>query len=388
MSSPLARLILVGGGHAHLEVLRRLSSASLPAEVLLISAYPRHHYSGMVPGYLGGIYTEDEIAFDLGRLAGGANARFLCDLVTRVDSRSRRLETAGNGWFEYDWVSFNIGSLAAGSTAPGVRRHVQLVKPISRAVELKDEVLELACQGRRRVPISVVGGGAAGVEVALAVDRLLRDRGVSPEVTLWEASGGILREYPRWFRRRAESILERRGISLRLDARVEAVQSASVRVKHEGQQASALTVWLAGAAAPPLFRESGLAVDDRGFLLVDDRLRCVEDDRLFGAGDCVTPAHYPETPKAGVYAVREAPVLWKNLDAAIQGKQPESRYRPQGQFLSILNTCDGKALLHYKGLVSHSRWAWWLKDWIDRRFVQKYQLGSARGAPVPGRPGG
>jgi selenide,water dikinase len=131
-------------------------------------------------------------------------------------------------------------------------------------------------------------------------------------------------------------------------------------------------VWLSGAAASPVFQESGLSVDERGFLLVNEALHCVDDARVFGVGDCSTLAAYPHTPKAGVYAVRQGPVLWESLTAVINGKALP-QYEPQSGFLSILNTADGKALLRYKSVVSHSRWAWKLKDWVDRRFMERYQ---------------
>ena len=133
-----------------------------------------------------------------------------------------------------------------------------------------------------------------------------------------------------------------------------------------------LTVWLSGAAAPPVFRDCGLSLDARGFLLVTDSLHALDDGRVFGVGDCATLAAHPHTPKAGVYAVRQGPVLWESLIASLNGS-PLPLYMPQSGFLSILNTADGKALLRYKRLVSHSRWAWQLKDWIDRRFMERYQ---------------
>ncbi len=342
------------------------------ARVLLVSAYPRHHYSGMVPGYLAGSYREEEIAFDLAAQAAAAGAQFLCDEVSGLDPQSRRLVTRGHGTIEFDRVSFNIGSRAAGWDLPSVRRHAQLVKPISRAVQLRQRTLTLGRSGEE-VHVSVVGAGAAGVEVALALRRLLEEQGARPRITLWEASATILDGYPEHVRRRANRILARAGVEVRTEAPVAAVGPSMIEPERGDRQPADLTVWLAGPAAPPLFRDSGLPVDARGFLLVDPTLRSVGDERIFGAGDCVTPAEDPGTPKAGVYAVREAPVLSRNLEAVLGGAAPAVRYRPQEGFLSILNTSDGKALLHYRGLVSHSRWAWRLKDWIDRRFVSKYE---------------
>ena len=133
-----------------------------------------------------------------------------------------------------------------------------------------------------------------------------------------------------------------------------------------------LVVWLAGAAGPGLLAGSGLPLDARGFLLVDATLRAVDGSPVWAAGDCATLADHPETPKAGVYAVRQGPVLARNLRAALGDGTPRA-YVPQKTFLSLLNTADGKALLRWHGLVSHSRFAWWLKDRIDRRFVRRYR---------------
>ena len=174
-------------------------------------------------------------------------------------------------------------------------------------------------------------------------------------------------------------MIEERGIDVWTRTRVTAVTPDAVEVEVRGRAStfpSDLTVWLTGPAAPPLFRgpepERNLPLDDRGFLLVDSSLRSPGDPRIFGAGDCVTPTEHPDTPKAGVYAVREAPLLWKSLRASLRGTDDHPSYEPQTGFLSILNTADGKALLRWKGLVSHGRWAWRLKDWIDRRFIDRY----------------
>ena len=118
-------------------------------------------------------------------------------------------------------------------------------------------------------------------------------------------------------------------------------------------------------------------MDEKGFLLVNDSLQSVSDPKVFAVGDCATLKAYPETPKAGVYAVRQAPVLWQSLVSTFAGA-PLPRYVPQSGFLSLLNTADGKSVLRYKGLVSHSRWAWRLKDWIDRRFMNRYQTLAVR----------
>ena len=149
--------------------------------------------------------------------------------------------------------------------------------------------------------------------------------------------------------------------------------AARVRLENGESLACRLVVWVTAAVGWPIFHDSGLPLDDRGFLLLDDGLRSIGDSRVFAAGDCGTLAHFPKTPKAGVYAVREGPALHGSLMAALAGEKPP-HYRPQQGFLAILNTGDGRALLTYKGLVSYSRWAMRLKDVIDRRFLARYRV--------------
>jgi selenide,water dikinase len=372
------RLLLVGGGHSHLEVLRRQILEPHPGVSLtLISGASRQHYSGMVPGFLAGIYGEDEIAFDLAALSERAEGRFLEGEAVSVDS-SRRLVTLADGRnIEYDLVSFGVGSAAKGSASPGVAEHAWTIKPIQRAVELRDGLLGLSRRpGTARVV--VVGAGAGGVEVACASAALFDGAGRAREIAILESGKEILAGYTPRLRLRARRLMERKRFTLLLGASVSEVRSDSVRLQDGRDIPSDLTIWLTGPEPPSkLFRGSGLSLDARGYLLVDDSLRSVSDPRVFGAGDCATLVSYPDLPKAGVYAVREGPVLWKSLIAAAQDTRPP-RYRPQKDFLSILNTCDGKALLQYRGFVSRSRWSWRLKDAIDRRFMRRYQSLSRR----------
>lgn len=365
------RLVLVGAGHAHMEVMRRLIVMSGSwAKLVVVSQFDKHHYSGMVPGYLRGTYGEEEISFDLPPLVTAAGGEFICKRAVGVDPARRAVRLEGGAEIEYDIVSFNVGSRTIGGDSVGP--HAELVKPMSRAVDLHRRILGLAHRdGNKTRHAAVVGGGSAGVEIACAMAAVLDDAGGRRAVKILEGSDGILPGYSEPFRQRAESILRAKKIDVRTGRRVVKVHPDTVELEDGSRVESDLTVWLTGAAGPGIFEGSKLELDGRGFLLVDDSLRSLSDPNVLGVGDCVTLANYPATPKAGVYAVREAPVLWGSLlSAAGQGTRP--RYRPQEGFLSILNSADGKALLRYKSYVTHSLPAWWLKDWIDRRFVAKY----------------
>ncbi|HSS49204.1 MAG TPA: FAD-dependent oxidoreductase [Thermoanaerobaculia bacterium] len=370
------RLLLVGAGHAHLEILRRLILQPLPDVALtVVSLGSLHHYSGMVPGFLQGTYREDEIAVRVPDLMARAGGQFLAGraVALRPESQVVHVQTRPGETVEVPWdlVSFAVGSNTAGVDAPEIAGEAQRIKPLERVVALQARLRELA-GGGGTVPVVIVGGGAAGVEVALAIATALEKEGASHRITVVEEGETILAGYRSRFRRRARSILHQRGIVALTGARIAAVHPEWAET-HDGTRIpSRLTVWLTGAVSWPLFRSSGLPLDDRGFLLTGDSLSSVDDPRIFAAGDCGTLASHPDTPKAGVYAVREGPVLWQSLKAAIEGGE-SPRYTPQTGFLSILNTGDGRALLDYKGIVSHSRWAWRLKDRIDRRFMERYQ---------------
>src|SRR5579862_5523956 len=422
------RLVLAGVGHANLEVLRRFSSSALAGvDLTVISPGPLHLYSGMVPGYLRGTYRVEEIAVEVAPLVRDAGGRLLLGRAVGLDSHRRLVkvtggvdETAtsaadasareGDGVREvpYDLVAFAVGSDAIGAAAASARGAgaVLSCKPIGKAIELRRRLDLLAGDSQPPATVAVVGGGAAGVEIALAaVGRLQASaagrlqaspagrlgtsvaagRGTQAtghRVLLLEAGATILADRSPRLRRRAEEVLERRGVELRTGAKVVDVSSpgeaaappsrAVLRLGSGEEISCDLVIWVTAATGWPLFREAGLPLDDRGFLLVDDTLRAVADPRVFAAGDCATLTAFPGTAKAGVYAVREGPVLARGLRAALAGEEPP-RYRPQRGFLVILNTGDGRALLSYKGFVSYSRWAFRLKDTIDRRFVAKYR---------------
>jgi selenide,water dikinase len=368
----MKRVVLVGGGHAHLHVLRDAALRPSPgAELTLISPFDHHHYSGMVPGYLQGRYREEELAFDLRRLCQAARVRFVRGSAERIDVASRSVVVDGHP-IRFDAASLDVGSAALGMDVPGAREHAWTVRPMNQAVALRErtDALIRAATGDRPVRVCVVGAGAAGVEVALALHRRIESAARRAELTLLDR-GELLPGYPSRVRGLASEILSRRGITVHR-GEVRAVQEDGVRL-HAGESMPAeLVVWLTGAAPPALIRASDLPMGSDGFFQVDSTLRSTDGAPVWGAGDCVSIEGHPDVPKAGVYAVREAPVLAHNLRAWVAGGGPRE-YRPQSSFLSLLNTADGMALLRWHRFVSHSRLAWWLKDRIDRRFVRRYQ---------------
>lgn len=388
------QLILVGGGHAHLEVVRQFAARPVRgAGISLISPSPLHHYSSVVPGYLQGQQDESDFTFDLPALCAVAKVTFVQGYAEAVHASERSVEVrenvhsvAGTRRLSYDWLSIDVGSDPPGMDTPGVREFAMTLRPMSQAIALKQR-LELGIanalakrdeQGphatRRPVlPVCIVGAGAGGVEVALAIARRLRDAQVEGPITLIDQGPTILADYSATFQRRMTTLLTNRGVRVLTDRRVSAVTTDGVHLANGTPIAASLKVWITGAAAPALLRASDeLTRDSHGYLLVDDTLTSTGDARIWGAGDCITFRDHSPVAKAGVYAVREAPILAYNLRAALEGR-PLRHYTPQRRFLSILDTADDRAMLRWRGVSVHTGWALTLKRWIDGRFVRKYQ---------------
>lgn len=367
----MKRLVLVGGGHAHLEVLRELARRRASgADVVLISPSPLYYYSGMVPGYVQGTYADGALRIDLAALCRVAGATFREAAVEQLDGGGRWVDVGGER-MPCDLVSLDVGSDARGlDGVPGARAHAATIRPMERAVVLRERLLEIARAGGGDV--CVVGGGAAGVEIALASQRVVGATLPTCRVTIVDEHRAPLAALGTRAAARARAILEGSGVHLAMGHAVAAVTAAGVTLDSGVAIPAALTIWLTGAAPVECVRSAALPKDAGGFVLVDETLRSVGGGAVWGAGDCVSLRGAAGVVKAGVYAVREAPTLAQNLRAALNGG-PARRYRPQRQALAILNTADGGALLCWSGIVAHGRWAMRLKDRIDRGFVRRYQ---------------
>jgi selenide,water dikinase len=379
----LRNLLLVGGGHAHVQVLRRLAMELPPrTRITLVVDTPIAVYSGMVPGFVAGQYREGELEIDVLPLARRAGARVVVATATGIDVEQRRLQLDGRPPLAYDRVSFDVGSTVAGQQLPGVREHAFPTRPIGRFVGRLDSILEQARRGHgERLEVVIVGAGAGGVELAFCLEYRLRQGGIAPRVTLLDGGERILRGYPASLVRRVEGEAARRGLRILLGRRVAAVEPEAVVLEHGERLASAVTVWVTGAVSQTLFRDSGLPTDERGFVRVRPTLQVEGHDDLFAAGDCATLIEHPETPKAGVYAVRQGPYVGENLVASLSGGRLK-RYRPQGDFLTLLNLGDNQALGFKWGWSFGGGWVVRLKDRIDRRFMHRFQVLEADGAPT------
>jgi len=298
-------LILVGGGHAHLYTLRRLGELTgRGIAVTLVTPDRFHYYSGMGPGMLGGRYRPEEIRIDVQGLTERGGGRCAVSPAVGLDPLTRLLRLADGTTLSYDLLSLNIGSIV--STHPLPTDRIIPVKPIVNLVVARERLQQLARSAPPRV--LVAGGGAAGIEIAGNVRRLL---GVRGDVTL-VASGPLLHRFPPRARRLALSALAENRITILEGIRVEQWLDGGA-VLSDGRTVSWDVALVATGVKPPaLLGGWGLPLAPDGSLLVDPFLRSTGAPEVFGGGDCITPAGIP-LPRVGVYAVRQGPILFRNL---------------------------------------------------------------------------
>jgi selenide,water dikinase len=366
-------LVLVGGGHSHVEVLRDWARESVPAGRLTVLVdRPAAVYSGMVPGFVAGQYRLDDIEIDVRGLAQRAGAAWVGGKATRLDPHARRLSVEGAATVSYDTVSFDVGSTVSGLDRPGVMEHALRTRPIADFVRSVDALIARA-RSRPDFRLVVVGAGAGGVELAFAFSaRFAREGLRGASIVLLEAGPRVLAGYPDSAARRIGRNARARGIVIRYGTPVAEAHADRLTLESGEVLPCDAFVWVAGAASLPLFDGAGLERDERGFVKVRETLQAVGRDEIFAVGDCASLVTAPDLAKAGVYAVRQGPVLAHNLRARLTGR-PLRPYRPQRDFLSLLNLGDGRAVASKWGLSAEGAWAWWLKDRIDRRFVQRYR---------------
>lgn len=373
-------VLLVGAGHAHVEVLRRFGLRPPPSiRLTLLTREVDAPYSGMLPGLVAGHYAFAEAHVDAGRLARFAGARLCRDEATGIDLLARVVLCRGGSPVPFDVLSLDIGSRPNTATVPGADAHAIPVKPIDGFLARFAAVRARVQAGRSR-HVLLVGGGAGGTELLLSVERRLRRDAPDPaslRFTLVAGSGDILPGFPAAFRARFRAVLASRGIAVRTGRRVTAVEPGAVLLNNERVLADEV-LWTTQAAPAPWLAGTGLPLEG-GFLSVDATLRAAPG--VFAAGDTI--AFRPGAiPRSGVQAVRAGPVLAGNLRATLAGGRLRP-YRPQADALAILSTGGRYAVLTRNGVTLEGRWAWRLKDWIDRRWIARYNGLAPASAPGP-----
>ncbi len=371
-------LVLIGGGHSHVAVLKRFGMNPMPGVRITVIARDVHTpYSGMLPGFVAGHYGFDDVHIDLEPLARFAGARLYHDRAVGIDTAAKRVLCADRPPVVYDVLSINIGSTPRTADVPGAAEHTVPVKPINRFIARWEALRERVLNGAGRTRIGVVGAGAGGVEVLLAIRHGLHRalaaegrNGDALEFHLVSGTDGVLPANNAATQRAFAGVLRDRGVTLHAGRPVSAVTADGVKLDNGSAVELDEILWVTSAGAAPWLGETGLAVDDDGFIQVDATLRSVSHPDVFAVGDIAHVVDHPR-PKAGVFAVRQGPPLTDNLRRALTGR-PAKTFRPQREFLTIISTGDRYAVAARGPWAVHGAWVWRWKDFIDRRFMAKF----------------
>jgi pyridine nucleotide-disulfide oxidoreductase family protein len=372
------RLILLGGGHAHAGVLRtHTRSRAIDADLTVITPNALAPYSGMLPGWMAGHYTWQQICLDFAALSARASARFIESEAVALDLSSKTLRLASGETLPFDMLSLNIGS----THRPPIVSDgdaVLALRPLGSLVQRTQEFVEKYRASSGPLSVRVVGAGGAGFEMALAMQHSLKRAypGRAIDVRIIADGDAPLPTHSVPVQRLAANVLQAHGVQLIANAVVESIEGRQITLRQGSSSAersateyAEKVIW-AGGAQPHLWpQQSGLALDARGFIAVNAALQSASHPFVFAAGDCA--GFDPALPKAGVYPVKQGPVLAANLAGALQDK-PLAPYQPQTRALGLFATGPKHAIGSYGPLAFSGEWVWRWKDRIDRAFLQKH----------------
>ena len=362
-------LLLLGAGHAHLQVLR----AALPRSglrITLVSPLPEPIYSGMVPGFVAGLYTLQECSLGLKPLLRRSGVEWLARSARKIDAERNQVLLDDGSVLRYDWLSINTGPVQNRErierSLPGAREHGLFVRPIEGFCALWPRVRGLGAE--RALRLAVIGAGAAGIELAMAIRQGLPGSAVS----LIAGPDPVGHNYPEAVQRRIHAALAERRIVLLPDSAA-AIRQSEVALLSGACLACDVPVIALGAQAPPWLAGGLLALDPQGFVAVDACQRSISHGNVFAVGDVASRSDL-RLPRSGVQAVRAGPALWANLQAVAAGQAPRP-YGPPLRTLNLLSCGDRRAIASWGNWSAEGRWVWYWKNWIDRRWVASFPKG-------------
>jgi selenide, water dikinase len=371
------KLVLIGGGHSHAIALRMFALNPLPnLRLILISENIDTPYSGMLPGHIAGFYTHQQCHINLQHLANIAQADFYIDRAINLDLENNQVICANHPPIDFDILSINIGSTPETINVPGADEYAIPAKPWTKLLQQWNK---LCAENHDNQPfrIAVVGGGAGGVELALAMQARLKGEGL--EIHLFHKDAELMPSHHASVRKLMKQVVLERGIKLHLEETVCQVEKAAIVCK-SGLKVECVSeafrrnrvFWVTQASAPQWLKTTGLATDAKGFILVNDTLQSISHPHIFATGDIGTIVNHPR-PKAGVFAVRQGKPLFSNL-RRFALNEPLQNYIPQKQYLSLIGIGNGNAIANRGALtLPPNRLSWFWKDWIDRQFMKQFQ---------------
>ena len=364
------RLVLIGGGHAHMVTLANLRSfTDRGCLVTVIQPSDYHYYSGMGPGMLGGTYLPDQIRFHTRRLVEAQGGRFIGGKAEAIDPVNKLVMLeGGEEKIGYDVLSCNAGSFVPVDIAAGDQT-IFTAKPIEGLLHAQQQILQRARE--RSLEICVVGGGPSSVEIAGNIWQLAKRSKIHPPKVRIFAGKELMGRQPKRIGSLARKILAERGIEIHEGAYVKEMGNGRVVLENGSSYDADLLFPAVGVKPSAIFSRSNLPTGPDGGLLVNSYLQSTGYPDIFGGGDCI---YFQPSPldKVGVYAVRENPILFHNLKGALFGESLQ-QFDPGGSYLLIYNLGGGQGIFCKWSLIFSGRVAFWLKDYIDRKFIRTFQ---------------
>ncbi|MGB3640930.1 MAG: selenide, water dikinase SelD, partial [Rivularia sp. (in: cyanobacteria)] len=376
----LKNLVLIGGGHSHAIALKMFAMNPLPGiRITLITSNSYTPYSGMLPGHIAGFYTHERCHIDLRKLASFAQAQLYIDCVTGIDLKNNRVICANRPDVSFDLLSIDIGSTPAIISVPGATKYAIPAKPVGNLLHHWYELVEkISYNPQKPVKIGIVGGGAGGVELALSMLGNLQQYEPNLDIHLFGKDKRLMPNANPLLGNLLRRIFIKRGIIVHLGETVCQIAPEGdienyIVICESGKTVECNYIfWVTQASAPKWLESTGITTDKRGFILVNDNLQSLSHPQVFAAGDIATVKNHPRA-KAGVFAVRQGKPLFENLRRSLLGKTLK-KYVPQKDYLSLIGTGDGSAIATRGSFtLPPSTLLWHWKDYIDRKFMDKFR---------------
>lgn len=363
----MKRLLLAGGGHGHINVLKKLIQTPLQnTEILLITDFEKQYYSGMLPGFIEGLYAEEEICFNVRKLCEAVKVEYIEEKIIEIDADRKKVIT-NRGEYGFDYISMNLGA-SSREIFEIEETTMSYVKPIAnivdlvRRIEAKYQELRAASQSKNPIRVGIIGSGAAGIEIALA----LASRYPSIFIEILGREKEILAKFNTSAREKITKIMRRKGIHVRSGEEVLVLNQEGLMTGNSHKSYDFYIISNGYTGLP--IRFSGYEVTKENYLLVDDDLRA--NDFSIAMGDMISLKKDERNLKAGVFAIRQAPILFDNLKRILKEEQSLRPYRAAKNYLQIINTGNKTAVLNYGNHSFQGRIAWLLKDFIDRAYMK------------------
>lgn len=364
------QLLLIGGGHAHLSVLRALATRRFDAwHITLITPHPQQIYSGMLPGLIAGHYQPAQCRIDLHALAQTAGVEVIYARAVQLDCESQTVLLSDGRQLAYALISMDIGSESRIGELHALDTSLTSIRPIEGFLGFWQDFRQRCEASPQPRSMAVVGGGAAGVEMAFALQYALQRISPHSRVSLFTSPSGLLPGHADKVRKLVKATMQQRGIALHLQR---VTGSAGGLISEDGQlHQFDHVIATTGAQAPSCIQGSQLEKDTQGFVAVNSRHQSLSHANVFAAGDvCSRPT--PGFSRSGVHAVKAGPVLANNLLSILADTPPLAEYAPRPASLYLLATGPQHAIGSWGRFCFQGAWVWRWKDWIDRGFIRRY----------------